>query len=296
MVQVEPSTSAITISALDSYSLGGTLYWPEHSAPAGLVLINAATAVPARHYAPFAAALAKRGLAAITWDYRGIGLSRPRTLRGFKASMRDWIDLDAEGVLRWAHDAYPELPLLSIGHSLGGHAIGLCEASQHLAAAALIGTAVAWIGYIPSTPERLRITALLRVVCPTLAVPCGYVPMRLLGVGEDLPTPAFRDWAHWIAQRRYFFDDPTLNAAARFARIRIPLLLAGAEDDAWTPAPAIDLLGSYLTSARCERWRIALTEAATGRVGHTGFFRREHADTLWPRLIAWLLTQLEDRN
>jgi len=101
-------------------------------------------------------------------------VSRPPKLRGFGAWMHDWIDLDAEGAMAWARAPYPGLPLLAVGHSLGGHAIGLCDGSRHLAGAALVSSAVAWI---------------------------GYVPMRRLGMGEDLPGPAFRDWAHWIGQR-----------------------------------------------------------------------------------------------
>ena len=282
------SASAVTIPARDGYPLGATLHLPREAPLVGLVLVHAATAVPARYYAPFAAALAGHGLAALTYDYRGIGASRPPRLRGFGASMRDWIDLDAEGVTAWARAAHPGLPLLAVGHSLGGHAVGLCSGSRHLAGAALVSSAVAWIGYMQGAPERLRVGGLLRVVGPGLMLAFGYVPMGWLGMGEDLPGPAFRDWAHWIGQRRYFFDDPSMNAAARFARVRGPLLLVGADDDPWTPAPAIDLLGSYFTGAPRERWQI-ISSATTGRVGHTSFFRERHGETLWPRLIDWLL-------
>ena len=131
----------------------------------------------------------------------------------------------------------------------------------------------------------------LVLVHAATAVPArSYAPMRRLDMGEDLPGPAFRDWAHWIGQRRCFFDAPSMDAAARFARVRTPLLLVGADDDdPWTPAPAIDLLGSYFTGAPRERWQIDPADTATGRVGHAGFFREKHRDTLWPRIIDWLL-------
>ncbi len=292
MSQVGLSASAVTIPARDGYPLGATLHLPRQATPVGLVLISAATAVPARYYGPFASALAEHGLAALTYDYRGIGASRPTRLRGFDAKMRDWIDLDAEGVFQWARAAHPGLPLLAVGHSLGGHAIGLCDGSRHLAGAALVSSAVAWIGYIQGALERLRVGGLLRVLGPALVIAFGYAPMRWLGMGEDLPGPAFRDWAYWIGQQRYFFDDVTMDAAARFARVRAPLLLVGADDDLWTPAASIDMLGSYFTNSLCERWQIA-PSTATERIGHTGFFRKTHRDTLWPRLIEWLLHRAE---
>jgi len=258
------SASTVTIPARDGYPLGATLHLPGRAPPVGLVLVHAATGVSARYYAPFAAALAGRGLAALTYDYRGIGASRPPKLRGFGARMRDWIDLDAEGVIGWAQAAHPGLPLLAVGHSLGGHAVGLCEGSRHLAGAALVSSAVAWIGYVQGAPERLRVRALLRAIGPALILAVGHAPKRWTGMGEDLPGPAFRECAHWIGQRRYFFDDPSMDAATRFARVRAPLLLVGADDDPWTPAASIDLLGSYFTGAPRERWQIA-PSAATGR-------------------------------
>ncbi len=285
----EVSACTVTIPAGDGYLLGATLHTPHEKAAVGLVLISAATGVPGRFYASFASALAERGLAALTYDYRGIGASRPRNLRGFGARMRDWIDLDTESVIRWARAAHPGLPLLAVGHSLGGHAVGLCDGSRHLAGAALVSSAVAWIGYVQGASERLRVRTLLQALGPALILAVGYAPKRWIGMAEDLPGPAFREWAYWIRQRRYFFDDPTMDAAARFARVQAPLLLIGADDDPWTPATSIDQLGSYFTGTSYERWQIAPSTTTSGRVGHAGFFRKEHRDTLWPRLTDWLL-------
>jgi predicted alpha/beta hydrolase len=288
MSNAGPQESALTVPAKDGYPLAATLHLPR-GAPAGLVLVSAATGAPARYYTAFAAALAGCGLAALTYDCRGIGASRPPELCGFGARMRDWIDLDAEGVISWARTTHPGLPLLAVGHSLGGHAIGLCHGSQHLAGGAMVSSAVAWIGYVQGAPERLRVRALRRVLGPALIRATGYAPKRWVGLGADVPGPAFLEWAHWIGLRRYFFDDASMDAVARFARVRAPLMLIGADDDPWTPAASIDLLATYFTGARCEHWQIDPADTATGRTGHAGFFRKEHRDTFWPGLTDWLL-------
>jgi len=55
-----------------------------------VVIINAATSVRCRYYFRFAAFLFGEGMDLITYDYRGIGESRPATLRGFDAGWIDW--------------------------------------------------------------------------------------------------------------------------------------------------------------------------------------------------------------
>ena len=92
----------ITFPAADGYLLGATLYLPR-GAKRHAVLINSAAAVPRELYRGFASYLARRGCAVLTYDYRGTGDSRqksltdygqPRSLVGFTASMSDWAALD----------------------------------------------------------------------------------------------------------------------------------------------------------------------------------------------------------
>lgn len=90
-----------TIPATDGYPLGATV-WAASGVPRGVVVVHPATGVPQRIYQAFAQFLADCGFHSITYDYRGIGASRPKSLRRFAARMRDWALLDAEGVMRWA--------------------------------------------------------------------------------------------------------------------------------------------------------------------------------------------------
>ena len=59
------------------------------------------------YYRAFATWLAAQGFLVATFDYRGIGLSRNRTLRGFKANIFDWARLDCAAMI----DALPQRPL-----------------------------------------------------------------------------------------------------------------------------------------------------------------------------------------
>lgn len=279
-------STSIPISCADGYVLHGTLREPD-GAPSAVVLIHPATAVPESLYAAFADYLVSRGFAAVTYDYRGIGRSRPKSLKGFEARMRDWADLDVEAVTEWARQRFPEQRLLAVGHSFGGHAIGLCKSSRHLEAAVFIASHAGCLHFIRPWSERVRATALLKVVGPALCRLIGYMPGRALKLGEDLPSGVIRDWSSWTSMQRYFFDDPSMDAEARFARPKLPVLAMGFDDDPWATPAGIRLLVERLINCEVQRRQVG-PAAAGAPIGHMGFFSRRHRETLWPDVAAWL--------
>lgn len=258
---------------------------------AATVILHPATAVTQDYYASFAAWLAARGFNVVTYDYRGTGRSRPASLRGFNASMTDWIDGDVAAVTRWAGHRFPALPLLAVGHSVGGHAIGLSAATTRLRAGVLVASHAGASSTVRGLAERLRVRFLLRVLAPLLCALFGYMPGRRIGLGEDLPRGVMLQWAGWTALPRYFFDDPALDAARRMARVGIPLLVLGFDDDPWANPVAVDMLVSHLVNAQVERRTIDPRAAGVPAVGHMGFFRRRCEAALWPQLADWLHVQ-----
>lgn len=146
---------------------------------------------------------------------------------------------------------------------------------------------------IAHAAERLKVRLILRVLGPLTSTLLGYVPGRRLGLGEDLPAGVFREWSGWTTLPRYFFDDPTLGAAERFAKQRLPILALGFDDDPWANPVAIDLLVSYLTHAAVERRQIDPRATGSGPVGHMGFFRSRPGAVLWPGVADWLAQALD---
>ncbi|HDR9162042.1 TPA: alpha/beta fold hydrolase [Burkholderia vietnamiensis] len=289
------TSESIAFSAADGYALRGTLWSPD-APPRALVLIHPATAVPERLYAGFARFLTTRGFAALTYNYRGIGSSRPARLTKLQARMRDWIELDVGAAIAWARDTHRAVPLLAVGHSVGGHAVGLSAGTAHLRAAVLVAAHAGSTRLIESAAERLKVRLILHVLGPLASALLGYVPGKRLGLGEDLPAGVFREWSRWTALPHYFFDDPTLGAAERFSKQRLPILAVGFDDDPWANRRAIDLLVSYLTGAAVERRQIDPHAAGTGPVGHMGFFRSRPGAVLWPGVADWLAQALDARR
>ena len=274
-----------TIAARDGYALAATVFAP-HDPPRGAVLINSATAVPRKIYRGFASYLAQQGFAVLTYDYRGIAGSRPPSLRGVKVRMRDWAALDVAGAIDHMRHVWPKLPLSAVGHSFGGQAVGLAPNNGEITRALLVA---AQAGYwrLFHSPERYRVYAMLRLLGAPIARLVGYMPGRL-GIGEDLPRDVFLEWTGWVMQPRYFFDDKTLVALENFPRYRGALRAICVTDDPWATAPAVDLLCSGFTGTHPERIDIRPADVGAAKIGHFGFFRLEHRDTLWRDAATWL--------
>ncbi len=178
--------------------------------------------------------------------------------------------------------------ILLPGSGFGGHAIGLCESSRQLDAAVLVASHAGCLRFVRGWGERMRVTALLKVVGPLLCKILGFMPGKALRLGEDLPAGVMRDWSAWTSMPRYFFDDPGMDAQNRYARPRMPVLALGFDDDPWATPAGIDLLVEQLSGCRVQRRQIS--PAHTGApIGHMGFFRRKHQHTLWPEIARWLL-------
>jgi predicted alpha/beta hydrolase len=284
----------ITFPATDGYLLGATLFLPRGT-KRHAVLINSATAAPRGIYKGFASYLARRGCAVLTYDYRGIGGSRqksltgynqPRSLVGFKASMSDWAALDVTSAVSWMRERYKDLPLGYVGHSFGGQALGLLANNTEVSRALLIA---AQAGYwkLMASPERYRVYAMLNFVGTPLTRLLGYAP-GWSGLGEDLPKGVFEQWTGWVMSPRYMFDDARLAALANFPNYRGAMRALCLSDDPWATKPAVELLCSEYVSTKPDILTVAPADAGASRIGHFGFFRPEHRDTLWRGAAEWL--------
>ncbi|WP_240782555.1 alpha/beta fold hydrolase [Roseococcus sp. SYP-B2431] len=136
-------------------------------------VVNPATGVLARYYHRYAQFLSRHGFHALTYDYRGIGASRPPRLRGCGYRWRDWGMLDFDAALRFLCDARHGMPLHVVGHSIGGFLPGYAEAAPALSRILTVGAQYAyWRDY--AAHRRLRLLLKWHVAMPMLTAALGY--------------------------------------------------------------------------------------------------------------------------
>ncbi|MEW9897798.1 alpha/beta fold hydrolase [Chitinivorax sp. PXF-14] len=276
---------ALTLVAADGYRLAATRYPAAGGEARAHLLLAGATGVPQGFYRRFAEYASQRGFCVLTLDYRGVGLSRPASLRGFEMSYLDWGRLDLAAAVE-AHQS-DRVPLYLVGHSFGGHALGLLPNHRLISACCSFGSGAGWAGWMPWL-DGIKVRLLWNLILPPLVAWKGYMPWRLLGMGEDLPLSVYRDWKRWCRYPHYFFDDPEMADMRRqYAEVRLPLLSVTALDDPWAPPRSRDAFASGYRNAQLSVRDIAPPPAGEP-IGHMGYFRAA-CRPLWDETLDWLV-------
>lgn len=279
---------AITITCRDGYRLGGHFWHGAHGSAAGTVIVNAATGVLARYYHPYARFLAEQGFAVITYDYRGIGASRPARLRGSGIRWRDWGELDFDAVATWAKERDPHGRLLVVGHSIGGMLVGFAPAAVHVDRMLTMGAQYAyWRDY--AAADRTRLLLKWHVAMPAITAALGYLPGKRLGWLEDLPAGVAFEWCR--RRMRFEWSYPARERQTildRFAAVTAPILAVGLTDDEFGTPQAIARTLAYYRGS--ERRQVVLEPSDLGfeTIGHFSLFHSRHSDGFWPQTLRWL--------
>lgn len=279
--------SAFSYRAADGCRLAGFCWRHAHPDPQRpLVIINAATSVRCRYYSRFADYLFAQGCDVLTYDYRGIGESRPASLRGFRASWSDWGRLDFEAMLQLAAEQFAGQPVDVVGHSFGGWAVGLAPSAQRVRRVVMVGAQFAyWRDY--AAQERWQLFAKWHVLMPLLTRVLGYFPGKRLGWLEDTPAGVVADWS---TRTPRFEQRPSgrLLEALPFAQVRAVTLAISLSDDPFGTVAATERLLGYLTEAETAHLRVAPGDISVDEIGHFAFFHDRFREQLWPIALEWL--------
>ncbi len=269
------------VAAVDGYSLAATVYGAaDHST---VLLISSATAVPRHFYKRFASYVRDFGWTAVTYDYRGIGESRPETLRGFEASIRDWAFLDMTAMVDWVDRHLSPKRVFAVGHSFGGQTLGMIENASKIDA--MVGVS-AQSGYwgVQGGSEPAKVRFIVTVAIPLLSRLVGYFPWSWFASGADLPKGVALEWARWCRSPNYLLDDTSLPLE-RFRSFTAPILAYSIDDDVWGTERAVDdMMRAY---SNVTRRHLSPNDYGLERLGHMGFFR-DGSQPIWQEMLEWL--------
>lgn len=278
---------AVEMVCQDGVRLGGDL-WPAEGERRGAVIVNCATGVVARYYHRYARFLTAQGYEVLTWDYRGIGASRPDSLKGCGYRWSHWGTRDFEAALRFMKAQAPEGPLMVVGHSIGGFLPGMAESAPLIDRMLTAGAQYAWF---PDYAWRQKPGFLLRwhLFMPAVTAALGYFPGKRLGWLEDLPAGVAYEWS--FRGPRFETTHPPEERAevvARMGRVRAEILAVSVTDDPFATPPALRRALRYYAGA--PRQAVMLKPADYGRkaIGHFDLFHDRHKEGFWTDSLRWL--------
>lgn len=258
---------------LDLVERSPTRFAAQGDAWATLLIANA-MAVKQTFYHPFARFLAANGIHVTTFDY-----AIPDT----EVTVTDWIEKDLAAMLAHARAQAPGLPLLYVGHSLGGQLIGVTPGNDAIRAALHVTAGSGYYKFNDRMPLLVRM--LWFVYMPLFTPLFGYFPGKALRAVGDLPRGVTWQWRDWCLKRDYLLEDND-EFRARYARFTAPILSISFEDDDINTKPGIDHLHSSYPNVT--RRHVHPREAGQQRIGHFGFFNERCREPLWSDALAWL--------
>jgi predicted alpha/beta hydrolase len=254
----------------------------------GAVLLAGGLGIPQRFYAPFAAWLAGRGHLVMSFDPRGVGVSRGAgqgpALRGLDVDLLAWARRDFAAAVHTLCRQAGQAQIALLGHSLGMHHAAMTDAATQARLQTVVSVA-AGAGYWRdwAAPSRRLAPLMLHLAGPLLTPLLGYFPGRALRMVADLPAPVMRQWSRWCRHPGFAWGcEPALVLPSlHSARFSIAAF-SFTDDEAMTEACTRQLLAALPNTTSTLRV-LAPAELGLRAIGHVGAFRRDAA-ALWPLL------------
>lgn len=217
--------------------------------PVATVLWLSALGVGARHYLPLAEALARRGVATFLHEWRGAGSSSLRAGRNCNWGYRELLELDIAASAHAVDRAYPGLPSILGGHSLGGQ-LAACRLALAPGTASqlwLVGSGAPYWRAFP-LPHRAGLPLAYRFL-PWLADRNGALPGRRLGFGGREARGVMRDWSRTALTGTYAADglESDLEAGMTAAQPQVRAVVF--ERDWYAPRSSLGHLLSKMPQA-----------------------------------------------
>ena len=281
-------TLDVRFRCADDFELPASVFAPEQ--PRAALVVAAAMGVPRRYYRAFAADMAARGIAAVTFDYRGIGEAAAGLRDPAGTTFQDWGRLDLHAVIEQTFARFPGLPVFLAGHSAGAQIVGMTPLSEKLAGLVFIA------GPRPHVSQDRGSYRIFSTLWWYVLVPLGslgrWFPARRLGFSSvDVPAGVTAEWGRWARSPRYLFSPQHGVDVSRYPKLRLPLLAFSFSDDLYTPPASAEALLSEYPGARVTRRQIRPAEVGARAIGHLGYFREALRDSLWKDTAEWVLAQ-----
>jgi predicted alpha/beta hydrolase len=288
-----PSFS-LDITATESIVL--TQFEPKNT-PKGHIIIAPAMGVSQSFYQALANWLSQQGYTVTTFDYRGMGASRHKALGDYELNILSWATQDCSAVLakviaqvkKRQQTQEQDLPIIWLGHSLGGQIFPLIKQIEQVSK---IITIASGTGYWKQNAPALRRKAPIfwYLIVPLLTSLYGYFPGKKFGMVGDLPKQVIYQWRRWCLHPEYCVGVESAEVRQQYSQLQMRLTSLCFSDDEMLSQQNMHNLHALFGTSHKQLKFYTPEQVGVKRIGHLGFFRKQFKDTLWPQILLPELT------
>lgn len=291
-----PGSEQIEIRTADGWSLRADVHEPKDE-PVGLAVM--AHSLMGRR-SDFERGVEGTGLVrffvdrqwrVVVFDFRGHGESGPRPHQGANYGYDDFVVWDLPAIHAFARTrARRNLPVVLIGHSLGGHA-GLAAQGVGLVAfdAVLAVGANVWLRALEASRGRWLIK---RASLATLLAMCRRLdrfPARALRLGsDDVARGCCEDLERFARTGEWGSADARVDYLAALARVRVPVLQMVSDGDRIECTPECGARFVAHCGGPHEILRITRSDNGGAPPDHRGLVTDSGKRSAWERAEAWM--------
>jgi predicted alpha/beta hydrolase len=239
--------------------------------------------------------LAARGWRVVSFDFRGHGESSPRADQGGRYAYDDLVRSDLPAVVSFARSRargrLGRLPVVVVGHSLGGHTSLAAQATGGIHVDALVGFgACPWVRDLEPSASRWVAKRALVAGMVAMARRVGRLPARALRRGSDDESLACMEDIGRFARAGWASADGRHDYLSAIGRVRVPVLQVVSSGDRLECAPACGaalLEGCGGRGAR-DLVRIEGSDGGGKPPGHMGMVTSQRLKDAWTRVEEWM--------
>jgi predicted alpha/beta hydrolase len=294
---VNPSET-IEVRTADGQTLFADVREPASKARGIAVLAHAMFARRTTFTRPAEGSLAelfsRSGYRTIAFDFRGHGDSEPTAGDGGSWSYDDLVRSDLPTVVACAKGRWSGLPLVVVGHSLGGNVALASQGLGVLGADALV--VVATNMWTRRHETSLRRWMAKRALMEAFDVVCrkrGYLPARALRIGSDDESARYMAaLIRCVRHGRWTSDDGRDDYADLTSRIAVPVAVVASKGDRLFCRPeCAERMVEKIRGPRLIE-RVERSDDGSAPPGHMGLVTSGRVREVYRRVIEWLASNL----
>lgn len=282
------SPETIEIRTEDGVALAASVFEPEK--PIGVCVM--AHAMFARrssferpHHRGLAPFFAARGVRVVTFDFRAHGESQTPA----RVSYDDLVRFDLPAVVNAVKARAKKIPVVVLGHSLGGHVSLASEGAGFIRATRIVAVgANVWIPSLEQSKLRWAVKRVSSEIALRVTRRIGRFPSRALRIGsDDEPLDYMEGLFRGTRDGSWRSDDGRIDYLANLSNVTLPVLAMLSDGDRITCHPSAGERFVRQTRGDVTIERIRKSDDGSTAPGHMEMVTTEACRSAWERVVRW---------